>query len=63
MNRDQYLRKIEHTLREAESMMRHLHPNFNSDAMNGNNKPEKFIIYCLKANEELRMMQRGILCD
>ena len=28
--REYYLRKIEHTLREAEYMMRNLHPNFNN---------------------------------
>ena len=57
MKRSEFLRKIEHTLREAEHMMRHLYPNFNSEAMNGNQYPEKFIIYCLKANEELKQLQ------
>lgn len=54
MNRDEYLRKIEHTLREAEDMMRHLYPNFNSER-----NAERFIVSCLKANEALRQIQRG----
>lgn len=52
-----FLRKIEHTLREAERMMRFLYPDFNEQAMDGNQYPEKFIIYCLKANEELKQLQ------
>jgi len=47
-------RKVEHRLREAESMIRELHPNFN-----GIPNAERFIISCLKANEALRQLQRG----
>ena len=54
MNRDEYLRKIEHTLRDAEYMMRDLYPNFNSER-----NAERFIISCLKANEALRQIQDG----
>ena len=54
MNREIFLRDIEHTLREAETMMRHLYPNFN-DVPNA----ERFIISCLKANEALRQIQIG----
>jgi len=54
MNREEYLRKIEHTLRDAEYMMRHLYPNFNSEK-----NAERFIHSCLKANEALRQIQRG----
>lgn len=49
-----YLHTIETTLRDAESMMRSLHPDFNSVP-----NAERFIISCLKANEALRQMQRG----
>tara|TARA_R110000751_G_scaffold246296_1_gene346276 strand:- start:105 stop:317 length:213 start_codon:yes stop_codon:yes gene_type:complete len=52
--REYYLRKIEHTLREAEYMMRNLHPNFND-----HRNAERFIVSCLKANEALRQIQRG----
>ena len=54
MNKEEYLHKIEITLREAESMMRNLYPNFN-DWKNA----ERFIISCLKANEALRQIQDG----
>ena len=54
MNRDQFMKEIERTLREVETMMRHLYPNFN-DVPNA----ERFIISCLKANEALRQIQRG----
>lgn len=54
MNREEYLRKIEHTLRDAEYMMRDLYPNFNSER-----NAERFIISCLKANEALRQIQDG----
>jgi len=54
MNREEYLHKIEITLREAETMMRNLYPNFN-DWKNA----ERFIISCLKANEALRQIQDG----
>ena len=54
MNRDEFLKMIEHTLREAETMMRHLYPNFN-DVPNA----ERFILSCLKANEALRQIQDG----
>ena len=53
-NREQFMKKIEHTLREAETMMRHLYPNFNSVP-----NAERFIHSCLKANEALRQIQRG----
>jgi len=53
MDREDYLRKIEHTLREAQYMMEVLYPNFNSER-----NAERFIISCLKANEALRQMQR-----
>jgi len=48
------LTKIEYALRDVESMMRALHPNFNSVP-----NAERFILSCLKANEALRQMQRG----
>ena len=54
MNREEYLRKIEHTLRDAEYMMRDLYPDFNSER-----NAERFIVSCLKANEALRQIQRG----
>ena len=54
MNKEEYLHKIEITLREAESMMRNLYPNFN-DFRNA----ERFIVSCLKANEALRQIQDG----
>ena len=54
MARDEYLRMIEDTLRQAESMMRVLYPNFN-DVPNA----ERFIVSCEKANEALRQIQRG----
>ena len=54
MNREQYMREIEYALRDVESMMRALHPNFNSVP-----NAERFILSCLKANEALRQMQRG----
>ena len=54
MNKEEYLRKIEHTLRDAEYMMRNLYPNFN-DFRNA----ERFIVSCLKANEALRQIQDG----
>ena len=54
MNREEYLRKIEHTLRDAEYMMRELYPNFNSER-----NAERFITSCLKANEALRQIQMG----
>ena len=54
MNREQFMKEIEQTLREAETMMRHLYPNFN-DVPNA----ERFIDSCLKANEALRQIQRG----
>ena len=54
MNREQFMKEIEQTLREAETMMRHLYPNFN-DVPNA----ERFIVSCLKANEALREIQRG----
>ena len=54
MNREEYLRKIEHTLRDAEYMMRDLYPDFNSER-----NAERFIISCLKANEALRQIQDG----
>jgi len=56
MAREEYLKQIEHTLREAESMMRALYPDFN-DVPNA----ERFIISCLKANEALRQIQDGNL--
>ena len=52
--KETYLRKIEHTLRDAEYMMRDLYPNFNSER-----NAERFIISCLKANEALRQIQDG----
>ena len=54
MNREDILRKIEHTLRDAEYLMRDLYPNFNSER-----NAERFIISCLKANEALRQIQDG----
>ena len=54
MNKIEFLKEIEHTLRDAETMMRHLYPNFN-DIPNA----ERFIISCLKANEALRQIQNG----
>ena len=54
MNRDEYLRKIEHTLRDAQNMMEVLYPNFNTER-----NAERFIVSCLKANEALRQIQRG----
>ena len=54
MNKEEYLRKIEHTLRDAEYMMRELYPNFNSER-----NAERFITSCLKANEALRQIQMG----
>jgi len=54
MTRKEYLRKIEHTLRDAEYMMRDLYPNFNSER-----NAERFIVSCLKANEALRQIQDG----
>ena len=54
MNKEEYLRKIEHTLRDAEYMMRELYPDFNSER-----NAERFIISCLKANEALRQIQDG----
>jgi len=54
LNREQYMREIEYALRDVESMMRALHPNFNSVP-----NAERFILSCLKANEALRQMQRG----
>ena len=56
MAREEYLKQIEHTLREDESMMRALYPDFN-DVPNA----ERFIISCLKANEALRQIQDGNL--
>ena len=54
MNRKEELKRIEHTLRNAEYMMRDLYPNFNS-----HRNAERFIHSCLKANEALRQIQRG----
>ena len=54
MKREEYMRDIEYALRDVESMMRALHPNFNSVP-----NAERFIVSCLKANEALRQMQRG----
>jgi len=54
MNREEYLRKIEHTLRDAEYMMRDLYPNFNLER-----NAERFIVSCLKANEALKQIQCG----
>ena len=51
---EEELRRIEHTLRDAEYMMRDLYPNFNSER-----NAERFIVSCLKANEALRQIQRG----
>ena len=52
--REEELKRIEHTLRNAEYMMRDLYPNFNS-----HRNAERFIHSCLKANEALRQIQRG----
>ena len=52
--REEELKRIEHTLRNAEYMMRDLYPNFNS-----HRNAEGFIHSCLKANEALRQIQRG----
>jgi len=52
--REEELKRIEHTLRNAEYMMRDLYPNFNSQR-----NAERFIHSCLKANEALRQIQRG----
>jgi len=52
--REEYMKEIEWALRDVESMMRALHPNFNSIP-----NAERFIHCCLKANEALRQMQRG----
>ncbi len=52
--REEELKRIEHTLRDAEYMMRVLYPNFNS-----HRNAERFIHSCLKANEALRQIQRG----
>jgi hypothetical protein len=52
--REEELKRIEHTLRDAEYMMRALYPNFNSYR-----NAERFIHSCLKANEALRQIQRG----
>ena len=52
--KSEYMKKIEWALRDVESMMRALHPNFNSIP-----NAERFIVCCLKANEALRQMQRG----
>ena len=54
MNKEEYLHKIEITLRDAEYMMRELYPNFNSER-----NAERFIVSCLKANEALRQIQMG----
>ena len=54
MDREEELERIEHTLRNAEYMMRDLYPNFNS-----HRNAERFIVSCLKANEALRQIQRG----
>ena len=54
MNVEEWMKEIEHKLREVESMMRALHPNFNSVP-----NAERFVVSCLKANEALRQMQRG----
>ena len=54
MNREEYLKRIEHTLRNAEYMMRDLYPDFNSER-----NAERFIISCLKANEALKQIQDG----
>ena len=51
---EEYMKEIEWALRDVESMMRALHPNFNSIP-----NAERFILSCLKANEALRQMQRG----
>jgi hypothetical protein len=51
---DKAYRAVEHRLREAEQIMRELHPDFNSIR-----NVERFIISCLKANEALRQLQRG----
>jgi hypothetical protein len=52
--KEEELKRIEHTLRNAEYMMRDLYPNFNS-----HRNAERFIHSCLKANEALRQIQRG----
>jgi hypothetical protein len=54
MNKEEELKRIEHTLRNAEYMMRDLYPNFNNYR-----NAERFIHSCLKANEALRQIQRG----
>lgn len=54
MTKEEYLKQIERTLREAESMMRAMYPNFNQVP-----NAERFIHSCLKANEALRQIQRG----
>jgi|TARA_R110000823_G_C15624943_1_gene468007 hypothetical protein len=48
------LKRIEHTLRNAEYMMRELYPDFNSER-----NAERFIVSCLKANEALKQIQCG----
>lgn len=54
MNLEEAYREIEWMLRDAENMMRSIHPGFNSIK-----NAERFILCCLKANEALRQMQRG----
>ena len=54
MNTDEWMKEIEHKLREVEGMMRSLYPNFNRTP-----NAERFVHSCLKANEALRQLQRG----
>ena len=51
---ENHYRTVEHMLRDVETYMRNIHPNFNSIP-----NAERFVISCVKANEALRQMQRG----
>lgn len=53
-NLEKYLKEIEHTMRQADEMVRALWPNFNS-----HRNAERIIISLLKANEALRQIQCG----
>tara|TARA_R110000824_G_scaffold269760_1_gene458222 strand:+ start:599 stop:805 length:207 start_codon:yes stop_codon:yes gene_type:complete len=52
MNRKEFLKDLEHKLRECRNMMRHLYPNFNSVP-----NAERFMQGTFKANKALARLQ------
>lgn len=54
MKRSEFLKDLEHKLRECRDMMRHLYPNFNSTP-----NAERFMQGTFKANKALARLQQG----